>query len=134
MELKGETASAVTQQPSDEIPNAGKPGSDKDASPQPASLRAFRISSQQDSQYFCSNYIKTTKYTLISWLPLATLYQYKKLANWYFLLMTVLSCFPLAPWSPVTMILPTTFVLIVSVLREGIEDYARYKSDKLSNK
>ena len=30
--------------------------------------------------------------------------------------------------------LPTTFVLIVSVLREGIEDYARYKSDKLSNK
>ena len=32
------------------------------------------------------------------------------------------------------MILPTTFVLIVSVLREGIEDYARYKSDKLSNK
>lgn len=65
---------------------------------------------------------------------MATLYQYKKLANWYFLLMAVLSTLPLSPWSGVTMILPTAFVLVVSVLREGIEDFARHQSDKLSNK
>lgn len=48
--------------------------------------------------------------------------------------MTVLSTLPLSPWSPITMIMPTTFVLFVSILREGVEDYARYKSDKLSNR
>lgn len=69
-----------------------------------------------------------------SYLPLATLYQYKKLANWYFLLMSVLSCLPISPWSPVTMVFPTVFVVLLSVLREGYEDYFRYKSDKQSNR
>lgn len=65
---------------------------------------------------------------------MALLYQYKKLANWYFLLMTILSTLPISPWSSVTMITPTSFVLLISILREGIEDYARHQSDKLSNK
>lgn len=97
-------------------------------------LRSFRISNADDSRRFCSNYIKTTKYTIFSYLPLATLYQYKKLANWYFLLMSVLSCLPISPWSPITMVLPTVFVVLLSVLREGYEDYFRYKSDKQSNR
>ena len=71
---------------------------------------------------------------MLSYLPLATLYQYKKLANWYFLLQSILSCTPISPWGPVTMVAPTVFVLVLAVLREGIEDYSRYKSDKQSNK
>ena len=39
----------------------------------------------------------------------------------------------IAPWSPVTMITPAMFVLGVAVLRDGIEDYFRYRSDQMSN-
>ena len=74
LELKGELTSIVTQQPSDDARNGGKLGSGKDASLALEEVRKFRISCLEDSQHFCSNYIKTTKYTLISWLPLATLY------------------------------------------------------------
>ena len=133
MDLKGELASTVTHGVSEDG-QAGKKPTAKEAEKQQVDLRSFRISNTDDSLRFCSNYIKTTKYTIFSYLPLATLYQYKKLANWYFLLMSVLSCLPISPWSPITMVMPTVFVVLLSVLREGYEDYFRYKSDKQSNR
>ena len=36
--------------------------------------------------------------------------------------------------NPISAYLPLLFVLGVSVIREGIEDYSRYKSDKVTNK
>lgn len=35
--------------------------------------------------------------------------------------------------NPITAILPLTFVLGVSMMREGLEDYQRYKSDVTTN-
>ena len=35
--------------------------------------------------------------------------------------------------NPISAYLPLTFVLGVSMLREGLEDYQRYKSDKVTN-
>lgn len=35
--------------------------------------------------------------------------------------------------SPVTSILPLVFVITVSMIREGYEDYKRYKSDIILN-
>ena len=129
LDLKGELASTVTHGASEDGQAERRPTTEDTEKPT-VDLRSFRISNAEDSLRFCSNYIKTTKYTIFSYLPLATLYQYKKLANWYFLLMSVLSCLPVSPWSPVTMVLPTVFVVLLSVLREGYEDYFRYKSDK----
>ena len=36
----------------------------------------------------------------------------------------------ISPLNPVTAIIPLAFVIAISMLREGIEDYIRYKSDK----
>lgn len=36
----------------------------------------------------------------------------------------------ISPLSPVTAILPFVFVISVSMIREGIEDFYRHKSDK----
>ena len=67
-------------------------------------------------------------------MPLALIFQYKRLANWYFLALSVLGAIPgITPWSPVTQITPTVFVLMVAVVREGIEDYMRYRADKHTN-
>lgn len=77
------------------------------------------------------NYIRTTKYTKFSFLPLSLLLQFKRLANVYFLITAVIQSLPMiSPLTPVTAIAPLTFVLAVSMIREGIEDYIRYKSDK----
>jgi hypothetical protein len=49
----------------------------------------------------------------------------------YFLVIAILQSIPLiSPLNPATAILPLIFVLTVSMLREGFEDYGRYKSDK----
>ena len=36
----------------------------------------------------------------------------------------------ISPLSPITAILPLVFVVAVSMLREGVEDYMRYIADK----
>jgi len=99
-------------------------------------LRSFTINlPASNKQLFGSNYIKTTKYTLYSFLPLSILNQYKRIANIYFLALSVLCLIPeISPWDPVTQIAPTIFVLGIAIIREAIEDYYRYKSDTLSNR
>lgn len=72
---------------------------------------------------FASNYIKTTKYTFWNFLPLSILYQYYKLANCYFLFLSLVSLFDFSPWRPITQIMPTLMVLATSILREGYEDF-----------
>jgi len=80
---------------------------------------------------YMTNYIRTTKYTKWTYLPLSLLLQFKRLANVYFLFIAVLQSIPaISPLNPITAILPLVFVLAVSMLREGVEDYMRYKSDK----
>lgn len=99
-------------------------------------LRSFTINlPASNKQLFGSNYIKTTKYTLYSFLPLSIINQYKRIANIYFLALSVLCLIPeISPWDPVTQIAPTIFVLGIAIIREAIEDYYRYKSDTLSNR
>ena len=68
-------------------------------------------------------------------MPLSIIYQFKRLANIYFLLQAVLSSIPiLSAVNPVSSYLAILFILGVSVIREGIEDYERYKSDKVTNR
>lgn len=81
-----------------------------------------------------NNTISTTKYNCFTFLPKALLLQFARLANVYFLIIAIIQCIPaISPLSPLTAIVPITFVLSVSIIREGIEDYARYNYDKESN-
>lgn len=78
-----------------------------------------------------SNYIKTTRYNFITFLPVALFKQFLRVANVYFLIIAILQSIPaISPLSPYTAYLPLAFVLVVSLIREGIEDYRRYRSDK----
>ena len=83
---------------------------------------------------FTSNYLRTTKYTFWNFLPLSLIYQFKREANIYFLVQAILNSIPtVSAMNPISAYLPLTFVLGVSMLREGLEDYQRYKSDKVTN-
>ena len=78
--------------------------------------------------------MSTTKYTLWSFLPLSLLYQFKRSANIYFVVQAILNSIPaVSAMDPITAYIPIIFVLSVSVVREGLEDWQRYKSDKLTN-
>ena len=81
-----------------------------------------------------SNYISTTKYNVFTFLPLALLLQFKRYANCFFLVNAVLQSIPLiSPLNPASAIAPLVFVVALSMLREGYEDYKRYRSDQKDN-
>jgi len=96
-------------------------------------MRTFYLNDHARNQAmnFKSNYIRTTKYTAFTFLPLCLFQQFKRLANIYFLIMAILQSISIiSPLNPTTAILPLVFVICVSMLREGIEDYMRYTADK----
>lgn len=94
-------------------------------------IRTFATgSSAENMKKFESNYISTTKYTALNFLPFCLIGQFKRYANIYFLIMAVLQSIPaISPLNPISSIAPLVFVISLSMIREGFEDYGRHKSD-----
>jgi len=67
-------------------------------------------------------------------LPFALVNQFKRVANIYFLFIAILYCFddvtPVSPWSA---IIPLIFVLMLSLIREGVENHSKTKHDSATN-
>ncbi|CAN6463069.1 unnamed protein product [Victoria cruziana] len=80
-----------------------------------------------------NNYISTTKYNALTFLPKATFEQFRRVANLYFLLAAALSLTPVTPFSPVSMIAPLVFVVGLSMLKEALEDWRRFVQDMKVN-
>lgn len=72
------------------------------------------------------NYISTTKYNVLTFLPRALFEQFRRVANFYFLLAAVLSLLSLAPFSRASLIAPLVFVVGISMLKEAVEDWHRF--------
>ena len=84
--------------------------------------------------HFKSNELDTRKYNCITFLPKALFFQFNRPANIYFLITAILQCIPMiSPLNPTSAILPLVIVLSASLIREGMEDYARGKLDKQQN-
>lgn len=90
---------------------------------------------QIDSPAYISNEIWTTKYTILTLLPLNIFEQFStRYANLYFVLIAVLNYLPWAQsLSPVFQTFPIVMVLFVTLLKDAYEDQRRYKSDKIVN-
>ncbi|KAK8992562.1 hypothetical protein V6N11_048639 [Hibiscus sabdariffa] len=72
------------------------------------------------------NNISTTKYNVLTFLPRALFEQFRRVANFYFLLAAVFSLFSLAPFSRASLIAPLVFVVGISMLKEAVEDWHRF--------
>ena len=89
---------------------------------------------KEQPEKFCTNYIRTSQYTLLSFLPSALLNQFCLLLNWYLLITTILSCIPIiSNSSPILDLLPFIAVIIINLVREGVEDYRKYSNDAKAN-
>lgn len=75
------------------------------------------------------NYVSTTKYTLASFLPKSLFEQFRRVANFYFLVTGILSFTSLAPYSAVSAVVPLIIVIGATMGKEAVEDWRRKKQD-----
>ncbi|KAJ1979582.1 hypothetical protein H4R35_001459 [Dimargaris xerosporica] len=79
-----------------------------------------------------TNYQRTTKYTLLTFVPLNLFSQFRRFYNIYFLLGAIFVL--IAPsLEPSSQILPLCIVLVITAIKDGAEDYKRYRQDKHVN-
>ncbi|KNC27437.1 hypothetical protein FF38_06498, partial [Lucilia cuprina] len=79
------------------------------------------------------NRIKTTKYTLLTFLPINLYDQFRRAVYFYFLAVTIISFFVNSTISPLVSLIPLLFVMIVTGAKEAYDDFQRYKNDNLVN-
>ncbi|KAF4090183.1 hypothetical protein AMELA_G00049150 [Ameiurus melas] len=93
-----------------------------------------RAEYQSISKGYQGNSIRTTKYTILSFIPMNLFQQFHRAANLYFLFLVLLNWVPVveAFQKEITMI-PLIVVLTVIAFKDAIEDYRRYCYDQRIN-
>ncbi|KAM7158629.1 phospholipid-transporting ATPase VD [Molossus nigricans] len=97
-------------------------------------IQPFKEEYEKFSGTYVNNRIRTTKYTLLNFVPRNLFEQFHRAANLYFLFLVVLNWVPLveAFQKEITM-LPLVVVLTIIAIKDGLEDYRKYKIDKQIN-
>ncbi|KZV55885.1 phospholipid-transporting ATPase 8 [Dorcoceras hygrometricum] len=80
-----------------------------------------------------SNYVSTTKYTALNFLPKALFEQFRRVANIYFLVVACVSFSPLAPYSATSILAPLVVVIGATMAKEALEDWRRRRQDIEAN-
>ncbi len=76
------------------------------------------------------NRIRNTKYTMWSFFPMILLQQFQSFSSVFFFIIMMLQLIPdFAIGSIIPSLLPWTFVLVISLVNEGLDDYRRYQRD-----
>ncbi|KAL9268042.1 Phospholipid-transporting ATPase 3-like protein [Drosera capensis] len=82
---------------------------------------------------FQGNSVSTTKYNVLTFLPKGLFEQFRRVANLYFLMISILSSTPISPVSPITNVAPLSIVLFISLVKEAFEDWKRFQNDLAIN-
>ncbi|TYJ37645.1 hypothetical protein E1A91_A05G389400v1 [Gossypium mustelinum] len=90
-------------------------------------------SQEQIRLRYRGNYVSTTKYTAVNFLPKSLFEQFRRVANIYFLVVACVSFSPLAPYSAPSIILPLVVVVGATMAKEGVEDWRRNLQDIEAN-
>ena len=88
---------------------------------------------------YSKNVVISSRYTLFNFLPKSLLEQFRRLANVYFLVIgmiavigTYTSYYETAV-EPVGILMPMIIVVLISVIKDGIEDIKRHRADYIVN-
>ncbi|KAM6967433.1 phospholipid-transporting ATPase ID [Aplochiton taeniatus] len=83
---------------------------------------------------YASNCIMTSKYNIITFLPVNLFEQFQEVANTYFLFLLILQLIPqISSLSWFTTIVPLVLVLSITAVKDATDDYFRHKSDNQVN-
>uniref|UniRef100_A0A671VE34 Phospholipid-transporting ATPase n=1 Tax=Sparus aurata TaxID=8175 RepID=A0A671VE34_SPAAU len=84
-------------------------------------------------QRFPDNRITSSKYTFWNFIPKNMFEQFRRVANFYFLIIFLVQLIIDTPTSPITSGLPLFFVITVTAIKQGYEDWLRHKADNSVN-
>lgn len=83
---------------------------------------------------FISNAIRTSRYNVFDFFPKQLLFQFTRLGNFYFLCVGIPQTIPgISTTGNYTTILPLLFFVLLTILKEGYDDYKRHRLDKVEN-
>ncbi|CAB5396116.1 unnamed protein product [Rhizophagus irregularis] len=83
---------------------------------------------------FINNSITSSRYKIYDFLPKQIIYQFSKIANFYFLFVAILQSIPeLSPTGRFTTIIPLSIFMSIAIAHEGFDDYRRHKQDQIEN-
>ena len=87
------------------------------------------------SVYFQNNYIKTSKYSVLTFMPLNLFEQFQRLANFYFLCLLVLQVIPaISSLTPITTAVPLIGVLALTAVKDAYDDFVSDNLHYISSK
>ncbi|NXY80235.1 AT8B2 ATPase, partial [Glareola pratincola] len=98
--------------------------------------RRVRANAREYNEKFqyASNCIKTSKYNIVTFLPVNLFEQFQEVANTYFLFLLILQLIPqISSLSWFTTIVPLVLVLTITAVKDATDDYFRHKSDNQVN-
>ena len=83
---------------------------------------------------YIGNIIRSSRYTLVNFFPRQLIAQFSKLANFYFLTVSILQMIPgLSTTGTYTTIVPLLIFVSISMAKEGYDDIRRWRLDKEEN-
>lgn len=90
---------------------------------------------ERTTQPYVQNWIRSTRYSAWNFVPRQLVAQFSKLANFYFLVISILQMIPdLSTTGRYTTIVPLLFFVCLSIAKEGYDDLRRYRLDKAENR
>lgn len=90
---------------------------------------------ERTTQPYAQNWIRSTRYSAWNFVPRQLVAQFSKLANFYFLVISILQMIPdLSTTGKYTTIVPLLFFVTLSIAKEGYDDLRRYRLDKAENR
>ena len=93
------------------------------------------LSDERRGREYIDNAICSTRHSLYNFLPRQLFAQFSKLANFYFLCVSILQMIPgLSTTGQFTTIVPLLFFVGISIAKEGYDDLRRHRLDKSENK
>ena len=96
--------------------------------------RRKKLIDDRTGHEYIDNTILSSRYTLYNFLPRQLFAQFSKLANFYFLCVSILQMIPgLSTTGTYTTIVPLLFFVTISIAKEGYDDLRRYRLDKAEN-
>ncbi|XP_041844181.1 phospholipid-transporting ATPase ID isoform X2 [Melanotaenia boesemani] len=104
--------------------------------PPPEEERKVKANDREYNEKFqyASNCIMTSKYNVITFLPVNLFEQFQEVANTYFLFLLILQLIPqISSLSWFTTIVPLALVLSITAVKDATDDYFRHKSDNQVN-
>lgn len=102
-------------------------------------IEPYVINTSLNENIYPPNIIITSRYNIISFIPKTIFEQFRRLANVYFLVLGIIAAIGAntnyydTAVEPAGLLIPMSIVVLISIIKEGIEDIKRHQADNKTN-